>query len=143
MPIPKRYIAFAFAAGALALAACNNSNINNLYGTPTPNPTTTPTFTPNPQASTATIVVTYQGSPLPNQPIALSTPGADGHAGTPILSQMTDSTGKTTFSNLTPQATYCFSSTYQPPASPPPTPLPEYQSYCNNLWGTYNINFNF
>ncbi|MBV8638983.1 MAG: hypothetical protein JO322_12940 [Candidatus Eremiobacteraeota bacterium] len=141
----KRILAFAFAAAAMALAACNNGNVNNLYGsaTATPVPTSTSSPSPNPTASTAVVSVYYAGSPLPNQPVTLST-SVNQSVGTPILTQNTDSTGKTTFSNLTPATWYCFSSTYQPPwSSPPPTPLPQYQPQCSLYWGTVGVTIDF
>lgn len=142
--MPKRILAFAFAAGALALAACNNGNPNNMFGsaTPTPVPTSTASPSPDPSASTAVVTVYVAGSPLPNQPVDLDT-DVNGSIGTKITTQTTDSTGKTTFSNLTPTKPYCFSSSYTPPASPPPTPLPRTQSVCSVYWGSVPIILSF
>ncbi len=143
--MPKRILAFAFAASALALAACNNGNVNNLYGsaTPTPVPTSTASPSPNPSASAAVVAVYFQGSPQPNVPVTLST-SVNGSIGTPIRMQNTDSTGKTTFSNLTPAIFYCFSATFQPPSTPPPpSPAPRTQSECTPYWGTVGVNFSF
>lgn len=149
--MPKRILAFAFASAALALAACNNGDINNLYGsaTATPVPTSTASPSPNPTASAAVVTVYYQGSPLPNQPVTLNTSTASGNVGTQIRTQTTNSSGQTTFSNLTPSTLtpstwYCFTSTYQPPwASPPPTPLPQTQQQCTPYWGTVGVTINF
>ena len=131
--MPKRILAIAFAVGALALAACNNGDINNLYGTATPTPGPTPTVTPNPSASTAYVSVSYSASPLPNQPVNVSTADPSGHAGATIGTQNTDSTGKATFSNLTPALDYCFSSTFTPPVN---GALARTISQCGTLWGT-------
>jgi hypothetical protein len=143
--MPKRILAFAFGAAALALAACNNGNINNLYGTvtPTPVPTSTASPQPNPSASTAVVSVYYQSSPLPNQPVTILTSTASGTLGTPILTQNTNSSGQTTFSNLTPSTLtpstwYCFSSTYTPPGS-----LSRTQSYCTPYWGSIGVTLSF
>ena len=140
MPMPKRFLAVAFAAGALTLAACNNANINNLYGTPTPIPTATPTLTPNPQASTATVQVYFANSPLPNQPVTVSTANPNGNYGAPIATHTTDPTGKAIFQNLTPGANYCFYSAYTPPT---PGALAEQAAPCSTLWGTFNPTINF
>ncbi len=137
--MPKRILAFAFAATALALAACNNGDINNIYGsaTPTPVPTSTASPSPDPHASTAVVSVYYSASPLPNQPVTLSS-SVNGSVGSSILTQNTDSTGKTTFSNLTPTVTYCFSSTFTPPGS-----LSRTQTECTPYWGTVGVTLSF
>ncbi|HET9030440.1 MAG TPA: hypothetical protein VFN49_09695 [Candidatus Aquilonibacter sp.] len=147
--MPKRILAFAFAAGALALAACSSTNPNDLFGSATPTPGPTATYTPNPTASTANVQINYSGSGLANQPVNLSTPDANGNVGATIATQTTNSTGQTTFSNLTPAAKYCFASTFQPTpapsASPSPAPLPRTVSTCTDLWGltgvTITLNF--
>ncbi len=143
--MPKRILASAFAAAALALAACNNGDVNNLYGsaTPTPVPTSTASPSPDPHASTAAVTVYFNASPVPNQPVTLST-SVNATVGTTIRTQNTDSTGKTTFSNLTPATWYCFSTTYtQPWSSPPPSPLPMYQPQCTPYWGTIGVTLSF
>ena len=149
--MPKRILAITFAAGALALAACN-SNPGSLYGSATPTPGPTATVTPNPTASAALVIVTYNGSPLPNQPVTLSTPDANGHyTGAIMTTQTTDATGETTFSNLTPAKSYCFASTFQPTpspsSSPSATPLPATVPICTNIWGAgsgiVSIPFNY
>lgn len=127
---------FAFAATALALAACNSGyNVNDLYGTPAPTATTA-TATPNPVDSAAVVLVTVSSSPLPNQPVSVST-DVNGTRGSLIATQMTDSTGTTTFTGLTPATNYCFTSSYTPPGS-----LPQNYSNCNYTWfNGLTINF--
>ena len=104
---------------------------------------------PDPSASAAVVSVYFQGSPLPNQPVTISSSTSSGTVGTAIRTQTTDSTGKTTFSNLTPSTLtpstwYCFSSTYQPPwSSPPPSPLPQTQAQRTPYWGTVGIAISF
>ena len=137
--MPKRILAFAFAFGALVLAACNNNS--NPYGSATPTPGPTATLTPNPTNSTGLVQVYAAASALPNQPVDLSTPTAQGNPGTPLVTQTTNPSGVATFSNLTPGSTYCFSSTFQPTPGPTapasPAPLPRTQSTCTNLWGAF------
>ncbi|HUA08950.1 MAG TPA: hypothetical protein VMA98_06715 [Candidatus Acidoferrales bacterium] len=126
--MPKRILLIAFAVTALALAACNSGyNVNDLYGTPAPS-TTPSTPTPNPSASTAIVSVYVGSTPLPNQPVNLST-DVNGSAGTLITTQTTDSTGTTTFSGLTPEANYCFTTSYTPAGG-----LPQSGSQCGYLW---------
>jgi hypothetical protein len=126
--MPKRILMTAFAVTALALAACNSGyNPNDLYGTPVP--TATPASpTPNPVASTAIVTVTASSQPLANWPVNLMT-DVNGNAGSLISTQMTDSTGTTTFSNLTPAQNYCFQTSYTPPGG-----LAQTQSSCGFLW---------
>ena len=144
--MPKRILAFAFAGAALALAACNDGNINNLYGsaTATPIPTSTASPSPDPSASAAVVSVFYAGSPQPNQAVTLST-SVNGSVGSTIRSQNTDSTGKTTFSNLAPTVPYCFSSTLQPTPAPStsPSPLPRTQTVCTPYWGSIGVTLSF
>jgi hypothetical protein len=143
--MPKRILAFAFAVSALALAACNNGNVNNLYGsaTPTPVPTSTASPSPDPSASAAVVTVTYQGVAQGGVPVTLYT-SVNGSIGTQITQQTTNSSGQTTFKNLTPAIFYCFGATFQPPATPPPpTPSPRSQSECTPYWGTIGVSFAF
>ena len=126
--MPKRILLIAFAVAAIALAACDQGyNPNDLYGTPAPTATTS-TATPNAVASTAVVTVYVSSSPLPNQTVVMST-DVNGSVGSTILSQVTDSTGTTTFSNLAPEGNYCFSTTYTPPGGLKQSP---YQ--CGFLW---------
>ncbi|HTV91134.1 MAG TPA: hypothetical protein VMG98_00300 [Verrucomicrobiae bacterium] len=126
--MPKRILLIAFAAAAIALAACDQGyNPNDLYGTPAPTATTS-TATPNPVASTAVVTVWVSSSPLPNQTVVMST-DVNGTIGSTIISQTTDSTGTTTFSNLAPGTNYCFSTTYTPAGGFKQTP-----SQCGFLW---------
>lgn len=131
--MPKRILAVAFAAGVLALGACNSNNVNNLYGAATPTPGPVASVTPNPSLTSAAVTVTYQGSPLPNQPVSVSTPDATGHAGTAFLTQNTNATGLTTFTNLTGAANYCFSTSYPIPGTSPQVTASA--SYCTTFWG--------
>lgn len=126
--MPKRILLIAFAVSALALAACNtNYNPNYLYGTPLPTATAA-SPTPNPVASTAVVTAYASSAPLPNWPVNLMT-DVNGSAGTLIRTQTTDSTGTTTFSNLTPTTNYCFQTSYTPPGG-----LAQTQSLCGFLW---------
>jgi hypothetical protein len=126
--MPKRILLIAFAATAIALAACNSGyNPEDLYGTPAPTATTS-TATPNPIASTAVVTVWVSSSPLPNQSVVMST-DVNGAVGSAIITQTTDSTGTTTFSNLAPGANYCFSTSYTPPGGFKQTPV-----QCGFLW---------
>jgi hypothetical protein len=100
--MPKR-ILIAIALAALGLAACNS---NNLVTAPTPSPTTSPTLAPG--ASTAPVYVTINGSPVPNVPVQLSTPDANGAPGNPLVTQTTGPNGGTTFTGLTAAKLYCF-----------------------------------
>jgi|HubBroStandDraft_4_1064222.scaffolds.fasta_scaffold120599_2 hypothetical protein len=126
--MPKRILLIAFAATAIALAACNSGyNPEDLYGTPAPTATTS-TATPNPVASTAVVTVYVSSSPLPNQSVVMSQ-DVNGTIGTTILTQTTDSTGTTTFSNLAPGANYCFSTSYTPPGG-----LMQKPQQCGFLW---------
>ncbi|MDE2482797.1 MAG: hypothetical protein KGN02_11450 [bacterium] len=127
--MPKRILSLAFiAASACALAACNSgANINNIYGTPAP--TVGATATPNPAITAAPVSVTVAGSPLPNQPVTLSTDN-NGTAGTTLATQNTDATGKTTFNPITGGGFYCFTTVYAPPA--PALPITKY--YCGDQW---------
>jgi hypothetical protein len=117
----------ALCIAALALAACNNYNPNCLYGCTTPTPTAS-TGTPNPKITAATVTVEYSSSPLPNQTVTLSN-DVNGTIGSAITAQTTNSSGQTTFSNLTGAAFYCFSASYTPTGS-----LPQQQSYCGQFW---------
>ncbi|MGA7571538.1 MAG: hypothetical protein WBG27_08880 [Candidatus Aquilonibacter sp.] len=135
--MPKRILMLAFAATALVLVACNSGyNPNDLYGTAAPTATTAPE-TPNPTASSAVVQVLVSNSPLPNQPVSLWT-DTNGNTGTLISTQNTDSTGVTTFSNLTPAANYCFTSTYSPPTGLKPVT----DSQCGFYWFS-GITFTF
>lgn len=135
--MPKRILLLAFAATALALAACNSGyNPNDLYGTPAPTATTA-TETPNPVDSQSIVTVYVSSSPLPNQPVNLYT-DTNGNTGMLISTQVTDSTGSTTFTGLTPAANYCFTSTYSPPTGLKPIT----DSQCGFLWFT-GITFSF
>ena len=141
--MPKRILAIAFAVGALALAACNNGNPNNLYGSATPTPSATPSPSPNPSASTATVTVTYSNSPIPNQPVSVSTPDSTGNFSVSgiITTINTNSSGVATFSNLTPAKTYCWASTYTP-AAPGSLARTGYTG-CTNLWGWTGLSIAF
>jgi len=126
--MPKRILLIAFAATAIALAACNTGyNPEDLYGTPEPTATTS-TATPNTTVSAAVVTVYVSSSPLPNQTVKLST-DVNGSIGSLISSQVTDSTGTTTFSNLTPAKNYCFSTSYTPSGS-----LEQNAYQCGFLW---------
>ena len=138
--MPKRILASIVFLSALALAACGGSGSG--LSTPTPAPTATPT--PNQTLTTALITVNASGTPVPNQPVLLSTPDPNGRPGAVIATQNTNTSGQTTFTALTPAATYCFQATYNatPPPSPAPTPLPQTKSYCVNYWAG-GLTFNF
>ncbi|HTX56926.1 MAG TPA: hypothetical protein VMD47_07460 [Candidatus Acidoferrales bacterium] len=126
--MPKRTLSIAFAVTALALAACNSGyNPNDLYGTPSPTSTTS-TSTPNPTDSTAVVTVYASSAPLPDQPVNLYS-DVNGAIGSLIKTQTTDSTGTTTFSNLTPATNYCFTTSYTPPSG-----LTQNASQCGFLW---------
>ena len=126
--MPKRILMLAFAATALALVACNSGyNPNDLYGTAEPTATIAPE-TPNPTVSSAIVTVEVSNSPVPNQPVNLYT-DTTGNTGTLISTQMTDSTGTTTFNGLTPAANYCFTTSYKPPGG-----LPQNASQCGFYW---------
>lgn len=128
--MPKRILGLSIAFSALVLAACNNGT-----GIITPPATATPgTPVPNPAYTAATVTVTVAGSPLPNQPVVLSTPDANGRAGAAIATQTTGSNGQTIFNPLTGAANYCFATTVTPAPSPAPTPLVAYQEKCTTFW---------
>ena len=128
--MPKRILLIAFAVTALALAACNSGyNPEDLYGTPAPTSTAS-TPTPNPSAAAAQVAVYVSSSPIPNQPVNLYT-DVNGHYGTLITTQVTDATGSTTFSNLTPATNYCFNTSYTPSA---PGSTAQNQWICGYLW---------
>jgi hypothetical protein len=141
--MPKR-IFLAVAAMACALAACNSANPADIYGTATPSASAVPTLTPNPSDTAAAILVTYQGSPLPSQPVSLYSSSATSQTPGPLITtQLTDSTGATTFTNLTGAGWYCFSTSYTPPTptpapsvspTPVPSPLTRSQTACTDLW---------
>ncbi len=134
--MPKRILMLAFAATALALAACNSGyNPNDLYGTPAPTSTIAPT-TPNPTVSSALVTVYVSNSPLPNQPINLYN-DTNGNIGSFIATQVTGSTGSTTFTGLTPAANYCFTTSYTPAGG-----LPQNASQCGFYWFA-GITFSF
>lgn len=117
--MPKRFF-FACAMAAAALAACSN-NANNIYGTPA-TPTPIPSYSPNPAITTANVTFTVASSPIPNQPIAMSTPDASGQPGTPIATVNTNSSGVAAFTGLSDTATYCWTTMYTPTSTPPPQP---------------------
>ena len=128
--MPKRsFIACAFAAAALAACSYNG---NNIYGTPS-TPTPVPSYSPNPAITSASVTFSVGGTPIPNQPIAMSTPTASGQPGTAIATVLTDSTGTAKFSNLVYTATYCWQTSYTPPGT-------AMQTYATCLpqqyWGT-------
>lgn len=128
--MPKRMLLIGLAVASLALAACGAAyNPNDLYGTPVPSSSPTPTVTPEPTASSALVLVTVSGTPIPNQAVNLYT-DVDGRAGTLKTTQETNSAGETTFVNLTPTSNYCFSTTYTPAGATQQT-----QSICTDLWG--------
>jgi hypothetical protein len=130
--MPKRMLLIGLALASLALAACGASyNPNDLYGTPPPTATPTPVTTPNPNLSAALVTVTLSGTPLPNEPVNLYT-DVSGHLGTLIVTQTTNASGETTFSNLTPASNYCFNSVYTPASA---GSLQQNQTICTNLWG--------
>ena len=133
--MPKRILGLTLAITALVLGGCGYTN--PLAIGPTATPSVTPA-TPNPAITAGVVKVFASASPLPNQPVSISTPDATGHAGAAFATQLTDATGATTFTNLTGAATYCFSTTYVPPA---PT-LSQTQSQCTAFWG-YGVTFNF
>jgi len=136
--MPKRILLLAFAVTAIALASCNSGyNPNYLYGTPTPSVTVVPT-TPNPTASNAAVTVYVSNSPLPNQAVNLYS-DSNGHVGSLITTQTTDSTGTTTFTSLTPAANYCFTTSYTP-ATPGATA--QNATQCTDLW-SFGITFDF
>lgn len=145
--MPKRILMLAFAVTALALAACNSglNDINDLYGTPEPS-STAAAASPNPTASSAVVIVYAASTPLPNQPVSLynavvTGPSASPQAqvtGTPIATQTTDSTGTTTFNNLTAKKWYCFLSSYTPSGG-----LMQNLSACTDLWGNANVDLYF
>jgi energy-converting hydrogenase Eha subunit F len=135
--MPKRILLIALAVTALALAACNiGYNPNYLYGTPLPTATMS-TSTPNPTISAAIVTVYASSVPLPNWQVNLYTSTSAGNAGTLLKTQTTDSTGTTTFSNLTPGTTYCFNSQYSPPSG-----LMQNTYICNFTWFN-GVVFNF
>lgn len=110
--MPKRFI-FACTIAAAALAACSQTNPSSIYGNPA-TATPIPTYSPNPSVTAASVTFTVAGSPVPNQPIAMSTPDASGQPGTAIQTVNTDSTGVAKFTGLTYTATYCWTTTYTP-----------------------------
>lgn len=114
--MPKR-ISFAVALVVAVLAACSNSN--PYLGTTTPStPTPNPSYSPNPGITTTSVLFSVASTPIPNQPIAITTPDAQGRAGTtPIATVVTNSAGTSAFSGLTATQTYCFSTKYTPPGT--------------------------
>ena len=143
--MPKRIFLIAIAALA-ALAACNNINVNDLYGTATPSAGPTATVAPNPSATAAIVTVYASNSPQPGEQVSISNSSASARPiGTPFATQTTDSTGTTTFNNLTGSAWYCFAATYPQPGGSPlpaPTPLSQTQTQCTDLWG-YGVTISF
>ena len=132
--MPKRILGITLAIAALAFAGCGNTNpLLGTTATPTPVPAT-----PNPTITAAIVKVYASSSPLPNQPVGVSTPDTTGHAGTAFATQLTNASGIATFNNLTGAATYCFTTTYVPPS---PT-LSQTQSQCTQFWGN-GLTFNF
>jgi hypothetical protein len=88
-------------------------------------PTTAPIVTPSadPSLTTATVSVTFQGSPAPNVPVAISTPVGNNTAsprpGTPFETVYTKpltaaSPGVAVFKKLSYKYTYCWVATYSP-----------------------------
>jgi hypothetical protein len=137
--MPKRMLLIALAVTSLVLVACGATyNPNDLYGTPAPTATPTPVTTPNPNLSAAPVSVTVSGSPLPSQAVSLYS-DSNGHIGSLIVTQNTNSSGQTTFSNLKPATGYCFSSTYTPTTS---GSTQQKQTDCTDLWG-FGIDFAF
>ena len=114
--MPKRpalmLIALSFALGAIGLAACGN-------GSPSSPPTQTPYVSPspNPAISSALVSVTFQGTPVPNIPVEISTPIGNNTAsprpGTPFATVTTQpvtapSPGYAKFKHLKYKQTYCW-----------------------------------
>ncbi len=114
--MPKAFL-IALAVAASALAACSNYNPSSIYTTPTATPV--PSFSPNPAITSASVTFTVAGTPIPNQPIAMSTPDPSGQPGTAIATVLTNSTGVAAFSSLTYTATYCWTTMYTPPGAQP------------------------
>lgn len=110
--MPKRYF-FACAVAAAMLAACSNYNPASIYGTPT-TPTPIPSYSPNPAITSSNVTFSVGGTPIPNQPIAMSTPDASGRPGTAITTVLTNSSGVAAFTNLVYTTTYCWTTTYTP-----------------------------
>ncbi|MHB8178659.1 MAG: hypothetical protein ACYDA5_03790 [Vulcanimicrobiaceae bacterium] len=120
----KKSLRFLALLSLVALAACSSKpNFNYLANGPTPSPS------PPPNVTTATVTATYQGNPLPNQQISEYN-SANGNLVLPAIAQQnTDSSGQTTFSNLTPGTIYCWRYVYQ--ASPTQTVTP---TVCTSAW---------
>lgn len=115
--MPKRFF-IAFALAAVALVACNNYNPYGLTG-PTPTPSPSPSYSPNPGITAANVLFSVASTPIPNQPVAMSTPDPSGRPGAAIATVITNSTGTSTFSGLTPAQTYCWTTMYTPPGTSP------------------------
>lgn len=112
--MPKWFF-IACAVAAAALAACSNYNVNGISNPATPTPV--PSYSPNPAITSASVSFSISGTPIPNQPIAMSTPDPNGLPGTAIATVLTDTTGTAKFTNLVYTQTYCWSTSYTPPGA--------------------------
>jgi hypothetical protein len=125
---------------AVGMVSCKN------YGS-TPN--VVPTPTPIPNVTNATILATFNATPLPNlvvmefnsttpkqpftpAPNATPTPFPQ-PTGPPIAHMTTNSLGNATFTHLTPGITYCWTYAYMP--KPPPNSTIN-ANICTNGWNT-------
>jgi hypothetical protein len=92
---------------AISLSDCGGSSTSS----PTPAPSTS--FTPNPSITSTTIQVTWNQSPLPNAPVAESTPASQSspRPGTPFQTDTTKKDGTVKFGHLNPNKTYCWVAT--------------------------------
>lgn len=115
--MPKRFF-LAFAIVAAVLAACSNSNPYLAYST-TSTPTPNPSYSPNPAITGASVTFSIAATPIPNQPIAMSTPDPSGRPGTTIVTVLTNSAGTSAFTGMTATQTYCWQTMYTPPGAQP------------------------
>lgn len=132
--MPKRLL-FVLTVFAVVLANCNGSS------SPSPTPEPTISFTPNPSITAAYVYVTFNGSPQPHIPVAMSTPlnsnTASPRPGTPFVTVTTRplvsaSPATAIFQKLRASQYYCWVATIPfptptplpPSATPSPTPTP-------------------
>ncbi|MDQ2866289.1 MAG: hypothetical protein M3R51_08685 [Candidatus Eremiobacteraeota bacterium] len=115
--MPKRFL-FACAIVAAVFAACNNSNPYDAYVTPS-SPTPNPSYSPNPIVTAATVTFSVAATPIPNQPIAMSTPDVAGRPGAAIVTIPTSATGSAAFTGLVATKTYCWTTMYTPSGAQP------------------------
>lgn len=115
--MPKRFF-FVVAIAAAVLAACNATN--PYLGTQTPaTPTPNASYSPNPGITGASVFFSVAASPIPNQPIAMSTPDVNGRPGATLATVLTNSTGTSLFTGMTPAQTYCWTTMYTPVGAQP------------------------